>query len=200
MNFREGISVKSQPWAHGGSAVNHLQPLQSLYQNEDDNLRINFCNYIEVRFKVYWPESGLKVSESKISKLNSWSLGCFHYDPPQWRGSWDWEEQNSYLFRSRRGRNRKIQSGFFTTDRVNFRPLDAHAVTQIEPQDHHRELGEVEGSQTAVVPPPEVAGGRKWIRVGFGVFETGQHLPTNISSVKVTKTFTDEIFVGKGYL
>ena len=32
-----------------------------------------------------------------------------------------------------------------------------------------------------------------------GFFETGQPLPTNISSVKVTKTFTDEIFVGKGY-
>ena len=43
---------------------------------------------------------------------------------------------------------------FFATDRVEFRPLDAHVVTQIEPQDHHRELGEVEGSRTAVVPPP----------------------------------------------
>ena len=52
----------------------------------------------------------------------------------------------------------------------------------------------------AVAPPPEVAGGRKWVRVGFRVFfETGQPLPTNISSVKITKTFTDEIFVGKGY-
>ena len=30
-------------------------------------------------------------------------------------------------------------------------------------------------------------------------FETVQPLPTNISSVKVTKTFTHEIFVGKGY-
>ena len=35
---------------------------------------------------------------------------------------------------------------------------------------------------------------------GFGFFETGQPLLTNISSVKVTKTFTDEIFVGNGYL
>ena len=32
--------------------------------------------------------------------------------------------------------------GFFTTDRVDFRPLDAHVVAQIEPQDYHRELGE----------------------------------------------------------
>ena len=32
-----------------------------------------------------------------------------------------------------------------------------------------------------------------------GFFKTGQLLSTNISSVKVTKTFTDEIFVGKGY-
>ena len=64
----------------------------------------------------------------------------------------------------------KIQSDFFATDRVDFGPLDAHIVAQIESQDHHRELGEVEGSRTAVDLPPEVAGGRKWIRVGFGVF------------------------------
>ena len=50
---------------------------------------------------------------------------------------------------------------FFATDRVDFWPLTAHVVAQIEPQDHHRELGEVEGSRTAVVLPPEVAGGRK---------------------------------------
>ena len=31
-------------------------------------------------------------------------------------------------------------------------------------------------------------------------FETEQHLPTNISSVKMTKVFIDELFVGKGYL
>ena len=119
------------PW---GSAVNHLQPPQSLYQNEDDNPRINFCDYIEVRFKVYWPESSSKVSESKISKLNSWSLDCFYCDPPPWRGSWDWEEQNPYLFRSRSGRNRKIQSDFFATDRVDFRPLVAYLVAQFESQ------------------------------------------------------------------
>ena len=161
MNFGKGISIKSATWAHRGFVVNHLQLPQNLYQNEDDNSRINFCNYIEVRFKVYWPKSGSKVSESKISKLNSWSLGCFHCDPPQWRGSWDWEEQNSYLFRSRRGRNRKIQSGFFATDRVDFQPLDAHVVAQIKPQDHHRKLGEVEESRNLVVLLPEVAGGRK---------------------------------------
>ena len=34
---------------------------------------------------------------------------------------------------------------------------------------------------------------------GLGFFETGQLLPTNISLGKVTETFTDEIFVGKGY-
>ena len=33
----------------------------------------------------------------------------------------------------------------------------------------------------------------------LGFFETGQPLPTTISSVKVRKPFTDEIFVGKGY-
>ena len=33
-----------------------------------------------------------------------------------------------------------------------------------------------------------------------GFFETGHPLPTNISSVNLTKTFTDEMFVGKGYL
>ena len=148
---------------------------------------INFCNYIEVRFKVYWPKSGSKVSKSKISKLNSWSLGCFHCDSPQWRGSWDWEEQNSYLFRSRsRGWNRKIQSGFFATDWVDFWPLATQFVAQIEPQDNHRELEEVEGGWTAVVLPPGVAGGRKWVHVGFRVFRNWT-------------TFTDEYFVGKGY-
>ena len=64
----------------------------------------------------------------------------------------------------------KNQVGFFATDRVDFRPLVAHVVAQIEPQDHRREVGEVEGSRTTVVLPLEVAGGRKWIRVGFGVF------------------------------
>ena len=38
--------------------------------------------------------------------------------------------------------------------------------------------------------------GLGWV---LGFFETGQPLPTNISSVKITKTFTDEIFVGKSY-
>ena len=85
--------------------------------------------------------------------------------------------------------------GFFATDRIDFRPLAAHVVAQIEPQDYHKELGEVEGSLNMVVSPPEVARGRKWVRVGFRVFfGTGLY-----SSVKVTKTFTDEIFVGKGY-
>ena len=41
-------------------------------------------------------------------------------------------------------------------------------------------------SRTEVAQPPEVAGGRKWVRVGFWVF------------LKLT-TFTDEYFVGKGY-
>ena len=61
-------------------------------------------------------------------------------------------------------------------------------MAQIEPQDHHRELDEVEGSLNMVVSLPEVAGGRKWVRIGFRFFETGQPLPTNISSVKVKKT------------
>ena len=49
---------------------------------------------------------------------------------------------------------------------------------------------------------PAVGGGqRKKMGPGriLGFFLTGQTLPTNISSVKITKTFTDEIFVGKGY-
>ena len=74
---------------------------------------------------------------------------------------------------------------FFATDRVDFWPLVAHVVAQIELQDHHRELGEVEVSRKSG---------------GHASGETKQPLPTNISSVKVTKTFTDEIFVGKGYL
>ena len=43
-------------------------------------------------------------------------------------------------------------------------------------------------SRTEVAPLPEVAGGRKWVRVrvGFRVF------------LKLA-TFTDEYFVGKGY-
>ena len=57
-------------------------------------------------------------------------------------------------------------------------------MAQIEPQDHHRELGEVEGGLNMVVPPPEEENGSG---SGFGFFETGQSLPTNISSVKVTK-------------
>ena len=46
-----------------------------------------------------------------------------------------------------------------------------------------------------------VGGRRKKMGPGqiLGFFETRQPLPTNISSVKVTKTFTDEIVVGKGY-
>ena len=46
-----------------------------------------------------------------------------------------------------------------------------------------------------VVPLPEE---ENESRSGSGFFETGQPLPTNISSVKVTKTFTDEIFIDKG--
>ena len=49
---------------------------------------------------------------------------------------------------------------------------------------------------------PAAGGGRRK-KMGPGrvsdFFEIGQPLSTNISSVKVTKTFTDEIFVGKGY-
>ena len=45
--------------------------LRLAFYNFDDNPRINFCNYIKVRFKVYWPKSGSKVSKSKISKHNS---------------------------------------------------------------------------------------------------------------------------------
>ena len=41
-------------------------------------------------------------------------------------------------------------------------------------------------SRTAVAPPSEGAGGRKWVRVGFRVF------------LKL-EIFTDEMFVGKGY-
>ena len=83
--------------------------------------------------------------------------------------------------------------------RVSFRSFAAPFVACIEPKYYQGELGEVDMSRTAVVPPPEVAGGRKWVRVGFWVFETGQLLLTNIPSVKVTKTFTDGIFVGKVY-
>ena len=90
-------------------------------------------------------------------------------------------------------------AGIAAENRVFFRPFAALFVAWIELKDHHRELGEVEGSRTEMVPPPEAARERKWVRVGFWFFETGQPLPTNISSVKVTKTFTDEIFVGKGY-
>ena len=70
--------------------------------------------------------------------------------------------------------------------RVFFRPFAACFVAWIEPKDHHRELGEVEDSRTEVVPQSEVAGGRKWVRVEFRVFFNWA-------------TFTDEIFVGKGY-
>ena len=49
---------------------------------------------------------------------------------------------------------------------------------------------------------PAAGGGRRK-KMGpgrvSGFFETGKPLPTNISSVQVTRTFTDEIFVGKGY-
>ena len=57
-------------------------------------------------------------------------------------------------------------------------------MAQIETQDHHRELGEVEGSLNMVVSPPEEENRSE---SGFGFFETGQPLPTNISSVKVIK-------------
>ena len=40
-------------------------------------------------------------------------------------------------------------------------------------RDKHRELGEVEGSLTEVVPLPEVAGGRKWVRVGSKINGSG---------------------------
>ena len=59
-------------------------------------------------------------------------------------------------------------------------------MVEIEPKYHHGELGEVDMSRTEVTPPPEVAGGRKSVRVGFRVF------------LKLA-TFTDEYFVGKGY-
>ena len=122
MNFREGILVKSATMSpnHSTVAVNHLQlpqppyhlqPPQTLYQNEDNNPRINFCNYIEVRFNVNWPESGLKLLVLGISKLNSWIFGWFRCDIIPWRGSSEWEEQNPYNFRSRRGRNRRLESG-----------------------------------------------------------------------------------------
>ena len=159
---------------------------------------INFCNYIEVWFKVYWPKSCSKILKSKISKLNSWSLVCFHCDPPPWRGSWDWKEQNPYIFRSRRGRNSSRKSGQVGANRVFFFALAAHVVAQIEPQYYHNKLGKVEGILNMVVLLPEVAGGRTW-GAGLEFFETEQPLPTNISSVKVTKTFTDELFVGKYY-
>ena len=72
MNFREGISVKSlhsrRKHFQRPQLPYHLQPLQSLYQNEDNNLRINFYNYIEVRFIVDWPESSSKVSVIRIFK------------------------------------------------------------------------------------------------------------------------------------
>ena len=42
-------------------------------------------------------------------------------------------------------------------------------------------------SRTEVALPPEVAGGRKWVRVGFRVF------------FKLV-TFTDEYFVGKSFV
>ena len=58
----------------------------------------------------------------------------------------------------------------FAAVRVDFRSGSTHVVAQIEPQDHHRELDEVEGSRNRVILPPEVAGGRKWVRVGFGIF------------------------------
>ena len=72
MNFCKDISVKSSTFNPkiSGVAENHLQlpqppyhlqPPQTLYQNEEDNPRINLYNYIEVRLKVYWPESGLKA-------------------------------------------------------------------------------------------------------------------------------------------
>ena len=73
-------------------------------------------------------------------------------------------------FQSRRGWNNLQKSGQIGVYRVFFLALAAHVVVQIEPQDHHRELGEVEGSLNIVVPPPEVARGRKWVRVGFVVF------------------------------
>ena len=44
-------------------------------------------------------------------------------------------------------------------------------------------------SQTEVAPLPEE---ENESGSGFGFFETEQPLPTNISSVKITKTFTDE--------
>ena len=81
MNFREGISVKSattSPWRRYRKP---LQPPQSLYQNEEDNPRINFCNYIEVWFKVYWPESGSKVSKSKLHELSFEILDSEIFEP-----------------------------------------------------------------------------------------------------------------------
>ena len=58
-----------------------------------------------------------------------------------------------------------------------------------------------DGGEPKYGGPAAGGGRRKKIGPGrvLGFFETEQPLPTNISSVKVTKTFTDEIFVGKGY-
>ena len=63
-------------------------------------------------------------------------------------------------------------------------------MAQIEPQDHHRELSEVEGSLNIVVPPPEEENGSG---SGFGFFEIGQPLPTKYSSVKVMKLLPTNI-------
>ena len=54
----------------------------------------------------------------------------------------------------------------------------------------------MEGSRNRVVMPSEEEHG---FGSGSGFFETKQPLPTKNSSVKVPKTFTDELFVGKGY-
>ena len=54
----------------------------------------------------------------------------------------------------------------------------------------------MEGSLNMVVPLPEEEHGSG---SGLGFFETEQPLPTNVSSVKMTKTFTDKLFVGKSY-
>ena len=167
-----------QQWAHWGFAVNHLQPPQSLYQNEDDNPSINFCNYIEVRFKVYWPESGLKVSESKISKFNSWSFVWFRCNLTLWKGSWEREEQNPYNFRSQRGRNRRRKPGLAAAYPGLFSTLCCTVC----------------GMNRAKIPP---RGAR---RGGYESNWGGRRKKMGPGRVFLKQaTFTDEYFVGKGY-
>ena len=129
-----------------------------------------------------------------FSKLNSWIFGWFRCDLTPWGGSWEWEEQNPYNFRSRRGRNCRRKSGLVAAYPGFFSTICCTVC----------------GMNWAKIPPRGARRGgyeSKWgvrrKKMGLGrvsdFFETGQPLPTNISSVKVTKTFTDEIFVGKGY-